>query len=182
MRQLKHHESKLLKKVDFYSWKSEGNIREATVIRKYRLQRREDYIAYNRMIGQITKLVAKLKLLPLENNDRAEMSKSLLDKLFNMGILTSSSSLSQAEKLTVSSFCRRRLPVVMVRLKMSENLKEACSLIEKGHVRVGPNVVTNTAYLVTRMNEDYVTWVDSSKIKRAILQYNDKVDDYDLLA
>ena len=64
MRQLKHHESKLLKKVDFYSWKSEGNIREATVIRKYRLQRREDYIAYNRMIGQITKLVAKFKSLP----------------------------------------------------------------------------------------------------------------------
>lgn len=29
--------------------------------------------------------------------------------------------------------------------------------------------------------EDYVTWVDSSKIKRNILKYRDKVDDFDLL-
>jgi hypothetical protein len=28
---------------------------------------------------------------------------------------------------------------------------------------------------------DFVTWVDSSKIKRAIAKYNDKLDDYDLL-
>lgn len=74
--------------------------------------------------------------------------------------------------------CRRRLPVVMVRLKMSENLQEAVTFIEqvmrlralsvlyvcplglgpdrknwmlcKGHVRVGPEVVTDPAFLVTR--------------------------------
>ena len=29
--------------------------------------------------------------------------------------------------------------------------------------------------------EDFVTWVDSSKIKRAILKYRGQVDDFDLL-
>jgi U3 small nucleolar ribonucleoprotein protein IMP3 len=29
--------------------------------------------------------------------------------------------------------------------------------------------------------EDFVTWVDTSKIKRKVLQYNDRLDDYDLL-
>jgi len=29
--------------------------------------------------------------------------------------------------------------------------------------------------------EDYITWVDSSKIKKKIMKYNDKLDDYDLL-
>ncbi len=29
--------------------------------------------------------------------------------------------------------------------------------------------------------EDFVTWVDTSKIKRAVQKYNDKLDDYDLL-
>jgi len=69
----------------------------------------------------------------------------------------------------------------MVRAKMSETIKEAVTLIEQGHVRVGPNVVTDPAFLVTRTFEDYVTWVDSSKIKRIIMQYNDRVDDFDLL-
>lgn len=35
--------------------------------------------------------------------------------------------------------------------------------------------------LVTRSMEDFVTWVDGSKIKRAIKTYEDKVDDFDLL-
>ena len=29
--------------------------------------------------------------------------------------------------------------------------------------------------------EDFVTWVDSSKIKRTVLKYRDEVDDFDLL-
>ena len=30
--------------------------------------------------------------------------------------------------------------------------------------------------------EDFVTWVDTSKIKRKVMRYNDALDDYDLLA
>jgi U3 small nucleolar ribonucleoprotein protein IMP3 len=29
--------------------------------------------------------------------------------------------------------------------------------------------------------EDFVTWVDTSKIKRKIANYNDTLDDYDLM-
>lgn len=53
-------------------------------------------------------------------------------------------------KVTVSAFCRRRLSVIMTKLRMAENVKAAVTLIEQGHVRVGPEVVTDPAYLVTR--------------------------------
>lgn len=181
MRQLKHHEKKLLKKVDFFSWKDDANVREATIIRKYLLQDREDYIKYNKIVGGVTKLTAKLKQLPQDDPIRHQLSVQVLNKLYDMGIISKTSSLSAIEKLAVSAFCRRRLPVVMVRLKMSESLKEATTFIEQGHIRVGPNVITDPAFLVTRTFEDYVTWVDSSKIKRTIMRYNDKVDDFDLL-
>jgi U3 small nucleolar ribonucleoprotein protein IMP3 len=181
MRQLKHHEKKLLKKVDFFHWKNESNLREAQIIRKYLLQDREDYIKYNKIAGNITRLVAQLKLLKSDDEVRLNTSKQLLKKLYDMGIISDTTSLISVEKLAASAFCRRRLPVVMVRLKMSETLKEATTFIEQGHVRVGPNVITDPAFLVTRTFEDYVTWVDSSKIKRAIMKYNDKLDDFDLL-
>lgn len=77
--------------------------------------------------------------------------------------------------------CRRRLSSALVRLKFAEHLKEAATYIEQGHVRVGPETVTDPAFLVTRNMEDFITWVDSSKIKRKVLQYNDKLDDYDLI-
>ncbi len=48
-------------------------------------------------------------------------------------------------------------------------------------MRVGPEAVLDPAFLVTRPMEDFVTWVDTSKIRRKVMQYNDKLDDYDLL-
>lgn len=77
--------------------------------------------------------------------------------------------------------CRRRLSFILVRLKFTEYLKEAVTYIEQGHIRVGTETVTDPAFLVTRNMEDFVTWVDSSKIKKKVLQYNDKLDDYDLI-
>lgn len=70
----------------------------------------------------------------------------------------------------------------MVRNKMSETIREAATFIEQGHIRVGPQTVTEPAFLVTRNMEDFVTWVDTSKIKRKVMQYNDHLDDYDLLS
>lgn len=43
MRQLKFHEQKLLKKVDFINWEADNNIHELKVMRKYHIQKREDY-------------------------------------------------------------------------------------------------------------------------------------------
>lgn len=55
---------------------------------------------------------------------------------------------------------------------MSETIKGATKFIEQGHVRVGPECVKDPALLVTRTLEDFVTWVDSSKIRQHVLEYN----------
>ena len=41
-------------------------------------------------------------------------------------------------------------PLSQVRLKMAQTVKEAVKLVEQGHIRVGPEVVTDPAFLVTR--------------------------------
>lgn len=58
---------------------------------------------------------------------------------------------------------------------MSETMREATKFIEQGHVRVGPEVVKDPAFLVTRSLEDFVTWVDGSAIKKKVMEYNDMV-------
>jgi len=181
VRQLKHHERKLLRKVDLFSWKGEDNLRVAKIMRRYHIQNREDYTSYSRICGEVTKLAAKLITLPTDDSFRIAMTEQLLAKLYNMGIITTTKSLKKAQDITVSALCRRRLPVIMMRLKMAETLKVAITWIEQGQVRVGPNVVTDPAFLVTRNLEDYVTWVDQSKIRRTVQTYNGKLDDFDLL-
>lgn len=180
MRDLKYHEKKLLRKVSLYSWKGDDNVRVAKVLRRYHIQNRDDYVAYEKICGHVTSLVSKLKTLPSSDPFRIDMTQQLLKKLFDSGVVTANATLQEGEALPVSAFCRRRLPVVMVRMKMAETVKLAATLVEQGQVRVGPHVVTDPAFLVSRQMEDFVTWVDSSKIKRNILKYNDKLDDFDL--
>jgi len=153
----------------------------AKIIRRYHIQKREDYVAYNRICGNIQSLSAKLKTLKVDDPFRIAMTDQLLEKLFNMGLITTTKSLQKADAITTSSICRRRLPVVMVRMKMAQTMKAAITFVEQGQVRVGPNVVTDPAFLVTRNMEDFVTWVDSSKVRRTVQKYNDKLDDFDLL-
>ncbi|XP_041015487.1 U3 small nucleolar ribonucleoprotein protein IMP3 isoform X2 [Juglans microcarpa x Juglans regia] len=105
-------------------------------------------------------------------------------KKYNIGVLPSkhnTDALKLCERITASSFCRRRLSTVLVRLKFCEHLKEAVTYIEQGHIRIGPDTVTDPAFLVTRNLEDFITWVDSSKVKRKVLEYNDQLDDYDAM-
>jgi U3 small nucleolar ribonucleoprotein protein IMP3 len=181
MRKLKHHEQKLMKKVDLVDWKQEKNLREIKIIRRYLIQNRDDYHKYNKLCGIITKFVARVKKREANDPFRVKVTEELLNKLYQTGVITTTKSLAKAEQITVSAFCRRRLPVVMVRLKMAETLKEAVTLIEGGNIRVGPETVTDPAFLVTRSMDDFVTWADSSKIRRTVAKYNDKLDDYDLL-
>ena len=181
MRKLKHHERKLLQKTNFLQRKSENNHRELEVIRRYHVQDREEYKELNKVCGMVTKLTNLLRQIDPRDPNRVEMTEKLLDKLYSMGAIPSTKSLTLCDKLSTSSFLRRRLSVVMVRLKMSETLREAVTFIEQGHVRVGPNVVREPSYHVTRNMEDFVTWVDTSKIRRKVMAYNDKVDDFELL-
>ncbi|KAM0915774.1 hypothetical protein ACQ4PT_010613 [Festuca glaucescens] len=73
------------------------------------------------------------------------------------------------------------LEVFLVELKLAEHLKEAVTYIEQGHVRVGPETATDPAFLVTRNMEDFITWVDISKIKKKVMEYNGALDDYDAM-
>ncbi|BDD63123.1 Small subunit (SSU) processome component [Monascus purpureus] len=187
VRQLKHHEKKLLRKVDLHTYKSDASHREHHIRQRYHLQNDRDYKKYNALCGSLRQLAHKLSELDPDSDPvRKKIESEVLDKLWRMGILKQSreqgAGLSKVEReVTVSAFCRRRLAVHLVRCGMVETVKAATTFVEQGHVRVGPEVITDPAYLVPRNMEDYVTWVDSSKIKRNIMRYRDKLDDFDLL-
>ncbi|OQN99825.1 hypothetical protein B0A48_14595 [Cryoendolithus antarcticus] len=186
VRKLKHHEQKLLRKVDFVSYPSDNTHRSAEIIRRYSLTNPADYSSYNRLAGQLRQLAHRIALLGPESPFRRKQEDQLLEKLHDLGLLGigggGKGKLSDVErKVTVSAFCRRRLGVVMTRLRMAEHVSAANKFIEQGHVRVGTEVVTDSAFLVSRNMEDFVTWVDSSKIKKSIYKYRDAMDDFDLL-
>ena len=179
-------------------------------MRRYHIQDRDDYKKYNKLCGMVTKLVrarlrgagalggawrpalqcrdltglrqvSVLRRMDPRDPTRTSLTEALLEKLYAVGAVPSKKSLALCDALSTSSFCRRRLACVMVRLRMAETLREAATFVEQGHVRVGPDTVTDPAFLVTRGAEDFVTWLDTSRIRRKVAVYNDRVDDYVLL-
>ncbi|TYI58615.1 hypothetical protein E1A91_D11G372800v1, partial [Gossypium mustelinum] len=138
------HEKKLLKKVIFLEWKREGGHRENLILHRYHVTGHDDYKKYSSLCRMVQK--------------------------YNMGVIPTRKSLALCDRLSVSSFCRRRLSTVLVHLKFAEHLKEAVTY-----------TVTDPAFLVTRNMEDFITWVNTSKIRRKVLEYNEKLDDYDAM-
>lgn len=181
VRKLKYHEQKLLKKVDFISWKVDNNIHEVKIMRKYCIQKREDYSKYKKLSREVRELARKIKDIEEKNPFRVESSAKMLEKLHMMGLIPTKWDLELCNSVTASSFCRRRLPVMMVKSKMCGSIPMATKFIQQGHVRVGPEVVKDPAFLVTRNLEDFVTWVDTSAIRRHIMEYNETRDDFEML-
>lgn len=63
----------------------------------------------------------------------------MLEKLYDMGLLSSMTKLSEVErKMGVARMARRRVGVVMTRLGMADTVTAAVKFVEQGHVRVGP--------------------------------------------
>ncbi|KER31997.1 hypothetical protein T265_01925 [Opisthorchis viverrini] len=178
VRKLKFHEKKLLKKFDFINWECDNNLHEVKIMKRFHIQRREDYTLYNKLSRQIRDLANKLKDMDETDQWRAEMTQLLAAKLHNLGLIPTKRSLMLVSKVNASSFCRRRLPVILMRSHMAETMKAAVTFVEQGHVRVGPDIVRDPSFLVTRAMEDYITWAPRSKIRQRIEEYNSMRDDY----
>ena len=168
-RKLKHHEAKLLRKVDFTTYKSDANHHAASIVRRYNITNPNDYTKYNRICGSLCQLAHALTSLEPSDPVRIRHEKLMLEKLYDMGILSSMMKLSEVErKVGVSRLARRRLGVVMTRLGMAETVTAALKFIEQGHVRVGTEVITDGAYLVVSSTDARISsagndtdwWVD----------------------
>eukprot|EP01129_Flabellula_baltica_P012482 TRINITY_DN5644_c0_g1_i2.p1 TRINITY_DN5644_c0_g1~~TRINITY_DN5644_c0_g1_i2.p1 ORF type:complete len:141 (+),score=23.30 TRINITY_DN5644_c0_g1_i2:56-478(+) len=133
-RKLRWHERKLQKKTDWVKWKSENNQREVKIIRKYRLLDREDYGKYNGLALSLQKLAHLLSKMDGSDPFRIKMTDQLLEKAYSMGIIPTQKNLQQIAKVSASSFCRRRLAVILVKNKYCENLKQASTYIEHGRL------------------------------------------------
>jgi U3 small nucleolar ribonucleoprotein protein IMP3 len=46
---------------------------------------------------------------------------------------------------------------------------------------IGTEVIKDPDFLVSRKMEDHLGWNDASKIKRKVKEFNNELDDYDLI-
>lgn len=83
---------------------------------------------YNKLSRTIRELAKKISEIDAKEPFRTEMSAMLLEKLYVLGLIPTKWDLNNAVNISASSFCRRRLPVVMVRSKFKapQLMKMSC--------------------------------------------------------
>jgi ribosomal protein S4 len=89
---------------------------------------------YNKLSGMVKSLANKIKELDPKDPYRNEVTTQLLEKLYSVGLIPTRKSLSLCEKVNTSHFCRRRLPVVMVKLHMTQRVGDASKFVEQGRI------------------------------------------------
>merc|ERR1712113_611006 len=141
----------------------------------------DDYKKYNRLCGMITGLVNVIKKIDLKDYYRDEITIQLLVKLLEMGIISAKKSLIQIEKLSATSFCRRRLAVMLVRLKMAKTVLKANIFVKHRYIQIGLDIVTDSTIYVTKYMENFIKWSDTSKIKNKIKNFKNELDDFEIL-
>uniref|UniRef100_A0A915E9M2 Ribosomal protein S4/S9 N-terminal domain-containing protein n=1 Tax=Ditylenchus dipsaci TaxID=166011 RepID=A0A915E9M2_9BILA len=159
VRKLKYHEQKLLKKVDFVNWETDNSPHENKIMRKYHIEKREHYTLYNKLSREVRDLAAKVRDLNDRNPNKAILARRLLGKLYDMGVVPTADTLERCDKVSASSFCRRRLPVVMFKMQMAPSVKKA-------HTKWWSK-------------SDNVTWSRESKVRQHVSNYNNERDDFD---
>jgi len=157
----------------------DNSLHENKIMRIYAIEKREHYTIYNKLSREVRELAKKIRDLDDKNPNKLILTRRLLAKLYDIGLIPTADTLERCDNVTASSFCRRRLPVMMKKLGMTERTKQASLLVEQGHVRVGIELVTDPAFLVTRNQSDFVTWARSSKIKKHVQAYNNEMDDFE---
>ena len=100
------------------------------------------FFRYMKLCFAIRDLAHKISLLPSNDKIRLEYEKLLLEKCYNMGLINKTGTFSQLTYIQPAQFCRyfffhffrRRLPIMMMRLKMAEHSREAIQLVEQGRI------------------------------------------------
>ncbi|KAI6239983.1 U3 small nucleolar ribonucleoprotein IMP3 [Aphelenchoides fujianensis] len=115
--------------------------------------------------------------MPDNNPNKKVFVRQLLDKCVDIGLIPAAD--TRADRISASSFCRRRLPTIMKKTGMIGSIRQAAQMVEEGHVRVEQELVTDPAFLITRQQSDFVTWAPGSKVRLHVRQYNNEHDDSD---
>jgi small subunit ribosomal protein S4 len=103
-------------------------------------------------------------LQALSATERAQMERELIDKLVRYGVLTAEPSLDSVLDLTSENLLERRLQTIVFRKGLAASFHHARQLVTHGHISLDGSRVMTPARLITRAEEDRITYSPKSPL------------------
>ena len=143
-----------------HPWVKERLQRELELIGKYGLRNKREIWIAEAVVREFRMRARSLLALP--EPERSQAAKSLIDRLYRLGLVNKDAVLDDVLGLTVENVLERRLQTMVFRKGLAKTIHQARQLIVHGHIAINGRRVTSPGYLVPRDEEDKISYAPGS--------------------
>lgn len=156
-----------------HPWIKEVLIEEMDLMGRYGLRNKRELWIAKTIIRKFRRQACSLLALP--EQERKEKEKTLLNKLYILGLLPENATLDHVLGLTVEDILKRRLQTIVYMKGLARTIHEARQLIVHGHIAIGGRRVNAPGYIVKRYEEELVDYAPTSPYKLKALQQETQI-------
>jgi small subunit ribosomal protein S4 len=145
-----------------YPW-SRGELdAELSMVGQYGLRNKRELWRSRAALSKYRAAARSLLGIPPESREKRE--KELLKKLSGLGMISETATLDDVLDLSIQDIMERRLQTIVLRKGLASTPQQARQIVTHGHVSVGGRRITVPGYLVSREEEETVTYARSSPV------------------
>ena len=145
-----------------FPWRSDILQNELVLLGQYGLRNKRELWRHKTMLSKFRGIARSLLSMPAEK--RAKLESELLGKLKRLGILPETAVLDDVLDMTVEDILERRLQTIVFRKGLAKTPYQARQLITHGHIAINGRKVFSPSYLVTKEEEDSITYAPTSPL------------------
>jgi len=145
-----------------FPWRKDILQEELKLLGQYGLRNKRELWRHKTTLSKFRGIARTLIGKPHE--ERIKMEEELLTRLKKLGIIHENAVLDDVLDLTIEDILERRLQTVVFRKGLAKTMYQARQLITHGHIIIGEKRVTVPSCLVTRNDEEQITYAPESPL------------------
>lgn len=145
-----------------HPWVKANIEEERKLTQEYGLKNKREILIANSFLKKY-KDIAK-KLIAVKTVQGEKEKDQVLNKLKNLGLLTTESSLDSILGLELRDVLNRRIQSVVLRSGLARSMKQSRQFITHRHITLGDKEITSPAYLLTLKEESELRFKEKSTL------------------
>jgi small subunit ribosomal protein S4 len=145
-----------------FPWRTDILREELKLLGQYGLRNKHELWRHETTLSKFRGIARSL--IGKAPEERKKMEEELLTRLKKLGILDETAVLDDVLDLTVEDILERRLQTIVFRKGLAKTIHQARQLITHGHIAIGERRITVPSYIVTREEEEKITYPPKSPL------------------
>ena len=145
-----------------HPWQAERLEKEKDILAEYSLKNKKEIWKMQAFLKKCTEQAKRLANVKTEQAKKEK--QQLINRLFNLGLLSKNADIDDVLSLNVKNIMERRLQTLVYKKNMANTQRQARQFIVHGHVYIGDKKIDVPSYLVPTEEENGIKFKDDSSL------------------